>query len=900
MAQESRSGPAARPLPASIGRYKIVSRIGKGAMGVVYHAHDELMDRAVAIKVLTADLAGDPSIRTRFFREAKVAGQIVHANVITVFDMGEENGRLYIVMELLQGQTLGDYLREHPDLTLAEKVDVMTQVCSGMVAAHARGVVHRDLKPSNLFVQPDGVVKVLDFGVARLADSNVTAAGLIIGTPDYMSPEQARGGDIDARADVFSAGAVFYYLLTGRRPFVAKDLPALLHKVEFVDPPPIPEQDAPPVVASIVLKALQKEPARRYQSFNDLLADVLRFHKTYDAELRRALQNARTGFAAVQQLTEARRAATAVLGLDPPAPDEVATLVARYPGLDDSAGVEVGRGGFARNLPEMLQDVEQVRERLTAESSRLGGLAERFLEGESAWAAGELAGAEHALSDVARELPGATQVQQVLRQVHEAQRRQAQSAQQEQEMLAAAVAACDAGKWTQAVRVCDELLQVAPQSVRAQELRAHAARELAQQAAAAQRREQALVRAGEAGAALLGGDLPTALTLAQEALGLDATCPQAIDVLARSQAAQKEASARAARVARGKAHLTQAREWLDKGRFDRAAHEAALARQVDPADQGAVAVLAEVQRRQAAAEAQRAAVRSARSASLRALFSNAYLWVGLLALGVLGGGGLWLVRGGARGPATTAEPAPTAVLATPAPAPPVEPPAPGPAPVDTPPASPPATTGQGPVTAAPGDPTAPVRLPPTPGATGLEPELPPLPQRAGESEEQWVARRREASGRFAEAQGLLGRRRFAQALVIFEALARSEPDYPGIQERLLATRREIEVATPSPQRLFAEAQRLEGNGDMVGAMAKYRAAQAADPNLPALAERMASLQALMETRAERLISEAEKAAPGDPASAIRRLEEALRYLPADHPRAGAARREIERLRGGAR
>lgn len=241
MAQEAgRRTPEAR-LPATIGRYKVVSRIGKGAMGVVYHAHDELMDRAVAIKVLTADLAGDPSIRTRFFREAKVAGQIVHPNVITVFDMGEENGRLYIVMELLQGQTLGEYLRGHPGLGLAEKLDIMTQVCSGMVAAHGRGIVHRDLKPSNLFVQTDGVVKLLDFGVARLADSNVTAAGLIIGTPDYMSPEQARGGEIDLRADVFSAGSVFYFLLTGRRPFAARDLPTLLHNVEYADPPPMAE-----------------------------------------------------------------------------------------------------------------------------------------------------------------------------------------------------------------------------------------------------------------------------------------------------------------------------------------------------------------------------------------------------------------------------------------------------------------------------------------------------------------------------------------------------------------------------------------------------------------------------------------------------------------------------------
>ena len=204
-----------RSSPERIGRYQVIERIGRGAMGVVYRAHDEAMGRDVALKVLTADLEDDPDIRTRFHREAEAAARLSHPNIITIFDVGEDGDRFFIVMELLRGATLKDFLKQSDAAPLARKLDLMIQLCAGLGAAHNASIYHRDIKPGNIFVRADGILKILDFGVARLASSSMTAAGFIVGTPDYMSPEQARGADIDGRSDIFSLGGVFYFMLTG-------------------------------------------------------------------------------------------------------------------------------------------------------------------------------------------------------------------------------------------------------------------------------------------------------------------------------------------------------------------------------------------------------------------------------------------------------------------------------------------------------------------------------------------------------------------------------------------------------------------------------------------------------------------------------------------------------------
>ena len=270
--------------PEHVGRYRIVERVGRGAMGTVYRARDEAMARDVAIKILAADLEDDPELRVRFLREAQAAARLTHPNIITIFDFGEHDGHSFIVMELLQGATLKEYLRGQSRIPLEQKINLMIQLATGLGAAHRASVYHRDIKPGNLFLRTDGLLKILDFGVARLASSSMTSSGFVVGTPDYMSPEQARGTEVDGRSDIFSAGGVFYFLLTGRKPFAAADIPSVFRQIERNDPPPLAETEAPAVLAQVVMKALVKDRRARYQSCEELVADLSRLQHLRQAE----------------------------------------------------------------------------------------------------------------------------------------------------------------------------------------------------------------------------------------------------------------------------------------------------------------------------------------------------------------------------------------------------------------------------------------------------------------------------------------------------------------------------------------------------------------------------------------------------------------------------------------
>jgi serine/threonine-protein kinase len=261
-----------RSLPERIGRYQVVERIGRGAMGVVYRAHDAAMGRDVALKVLTTDIEDDPDIRIRFHREAQAAASLSHPNIITIFDVGEDADRFFIVMELLRGATLREFLKQGPSID--RKIDLMRQLCAGLGSAHKASIYHRDIKPGNIFVRADGILKILDFGVARLASSSMTAAGFIVGTPDYMSPEQARGDNVNAQSDIFSLGGVFYFMLTGRKPFPATELPRLFKQIQNDDPAPLLDTEAPPELAALVMRALAKKVEVRHQSCEDLLDEL--------------------------------------------------------------------------------------------------------------------------------------------------------------------------------------------------------------------------------------------------------------------------------------------------------------------------------------------------------------------------------------------------------------------------------------------------------------------------------------------------------------------------------------------------------------------------------------------------------------------------------------------------
>jgi eukaryotic-like serine/threonine-protein kinase len=358
-----------RTLPEHIGHYRVTGRLGRGAMGVVYSARDERRGRPVALKVMMADLEGDGETRERFLREANVAGKMVHRNVINVYEMGEEDGRLYMVMELLEGETLGDYMKRVGQLPLEHALDLMMQVCEGLAIAHAHAIVHRDIKPGNLFVLRDGGLKILDFGVARLANSSMTASGFIVGTPDFMSPEQARGREIDQRSDVFSAGAVFYYMLSGAKPFTAPDLPAVLHKVNSEDPPPLPPEQCPSGLWRILMKALAKQAPARYADMGQLLADLVRFEQEFDNETRTMAAAARD---LAVEVTGLARERTAHSGRTvAPFSDD---LLDRYPVLDERGADALGVVPFRRAaLHAIRADLGRRRTELQAELAQARG-----------------------------------------------------------------------------------------------------------------------------------------------------------------------------------------------------------------------------------------------------------------------------------------------------------------------------------------------------------------------------------------------------------------------------------------------------------------------------------------------------------------------------------------------
>ncbi len=263
-------------LPAKFGRYEVLERVGRGGMGMVYRGRDTVLEREVAIKVMSGDFTEDETARTRFYREARAAAKLQHRNIVTIFEFGEEDGTPYIVMEFLNGQDLARRIRQEPPLTLEQKLEVMAELCTGLHFAHEQGVVHRDVKPANVWLLPDGTIKLLDFGIAKVASSTMTRQGAVFGSASYMAPEQVTGSPVDARSDVFSIGVVLYELVSGRKPFEADSPTAILVKIMDSEPAPLDQivPDLPRPLIAAINRALQKDPAKRYQRAADLAADL--------------------------------------------------------------------------------------------------------------------------------------------------------------------------------------------------------------------------------------------------------------------------------------------------------------------------------------------------------------------------------------------------------------------------------------------------------------------------------------------------------------------------------------------------------------------------------------------------------------------------------------------------
>jgi serine/threonine protein kinase len=266
----------------TIGRYRLTRKIGRGSMGTVYEGLDE-SGRRLAVKVLTGELAVHEELVERFRREAMEASNFQHPNITSVVDFGDEGDNLYMVMELLEGSDLKELIERGETGSLANRIRIMTQVAAGMALVHARNLIHRDLKPGNIHVTPEGVAKIMDFGIVRTGDSNLTATGMAMGSPAYMAPEQLRGAKVEASSDVFALGATFYELLSGRRAFGGKGLADVMMRVLTQEPTPLSESapETPPALALVIGRCLRKDADARYRSAGELHAALEVIEEVY-------------------------------------------------------------------------------------------------------------------------------------------------------------------------------------------------------------------------------------------------------------------------------------------------------------------------------------------------------------------------------------------------------------------------------------------------------------------------------------------------------------------------------------------------------------------------------------------------------------------------------------------
>ncbi|HKC70366.1 MAG TPA: protein kinase, partial [Terriglobales bacterium] len=259
------------------GRYEILQALGEGGMGAVYKARDKELDRLVALKVIRPDLARNPAIIQRFKQELILARQVTHRNVVRIFDLGEADGIKFITMEFIEGKDLRSLLLEHKKFSPEEAVDIIRQVCLALDTAHSEGVIHRDLKPQNIMRDATGRIVVMDFGLARSLESDgMTQTGALIGTMEYMSPEQGLGQELDQRSDLFTLGLIFYELLSGQVPYKADSALASLLKRTQERAAPVSSLDnnVPAVLSNFVSKCLERDPKLRYSSAKELLSDL--------------------------------------------------------------------------------------------------------------------------------------------------------------------------------------------------------------------------------------------------------------------------------------------------------------------------------------------------------------------------------------------------------------------------------------------------------------------------------------------------------------------------------------------------------------------------------------------------------------------------------------------------
>jgi serine/threonine protein kinase len=274
-------GPVTRNPPTTLGRYRVEAQIGRGSMGAVYLGHDPQIGRQVAIKTLalSREFSGDKLVeaRARFFREAETAGRLQHRDIVTIYDAGEAHDLAYIAMEFIKGHDLQMHALPNRLLPLPQAIEIVARVAEALAHAHSQGVVHRDIKPANVMIDTDaGLVKVMDFGVARITDASRTRTGLVLGTPSYMSPEQMAGRSVDGRSDLYSLGVMLFQLLTGHLPHTGDSMARLMFQIANEPAPDVRSlrPELPEALANVVALAVEKRPEVRYADGRQMAADL--------------------------------------------------------------------------------------------------------------------------------------------------------------------------------------------------------------------------------------------------------------------------------------------------------------------------------------------------------------------------------------------------------------------------------------------------------------------------------------------------------------------------------------------------------------------------------------------------------------------------------------------------
>jgi serine/threonine-protein kinase len=324
-------------IPSRIGSFEVVRQIGSGGMGAVYLGRDPELNRHVAIKVVREEVH-DETVLDRFFREARAAAALRHPNIITIYASGQHEHRPYIAMEFVDGESLADIIGQRRPLPLAAKLSYLDQLSAGLDVAHRAGIVHRDIKPANVMVDREGVVRILDFGIARIEGSPITQDGALIGSLNYMSPEQMLGRPVDHRSDIFSVGAVAYELLCYQQAFKGSLTDGLLQRLPHEDPPPLTtlSPGLPLALERGVMRALEKAPEKRFQSLAELRTALAEAQRTSQADEQRTITLPRPAAPlpsapARSEPVTARSAVTVRPAIPPPAPAAASITVASLP-----------------------------------------------------------------------------------------------------------------------------------------------------------------------------------------------------------------------------------------------------------------------------------------------------------------------------------------------------------------------------------------------------------------------------------------------------------------------------------------------------------------------------------------------------------------------------------------